>query len=241
MSFSLPFLLSQSFLLSTHPHTHTHILACTHAHTHTQHTHTHTQRYASSLRQLKKHALVLSFPPTITSRLAGRLQQVSSPLLSAHSRHSHWLYHWLFVCGFAIGPLPLVLCHWSSVIGPLSLVLCHWLSVCGSAIGPLPFSVALPLVFCLSVCGARLPRRSACLLPCRPWWLCVRRVTTTSGPVSIPCRWVCVCDPLCAWQDPYGSGKLTDTSHVVQSYNTMNLLWWSTRLHTETMKGGKEP
>ena len=26
-------------------------------------------------------------------------------------------------------------------------------------------------------------------------------------------------------KDPYGSGKLTDTSHVVQSYNTMNLLW----------------
>ena len=59
---------------------------------------THT-RYASSLRQLKKHALVLSFPPTITSRLAGRLQQVSSPLLSAQTLVvCLWLCHSLWLC-----------------------------------------------------------------------------------------------------------------------------------------------
>lgn len=33
-------------------------------------------RYTPSLRQLRQHALVLMFPPTLASRLASRLQQV---------------------------------------------------------------------------------------------------------------------------------------------------------------------
>ncbi|NEP55651.1 MAG: hypothetical protein F6K31_01205 [Symploca sp. SIO2G7] len=50
-----------------------------------------------------------------------------------------------------IGPLSLVLCHWSFVIGPLSLVLCHWSLVIGHwslvighwslVIGPLSFDL----------------------------------------------------------------------------------------------------
>ena len=63
---------SSNFFSSTHTHTHT----CS------QHT-----RYAPSLRQLRQHALVLFFPPTITSRLAGRLLQVSRIHLSVQGRH----------------------------------------------------------------------------------------------------------------------------------------------------------
>ena len=39
--------------------------------------HTFIVRYASSLRQLKQHCLLLYFPPIVTARLASRLHQVS--------------------------------------------------------------------------------------------------------------------------------------------------------------------